>query len=58
MDSQFMLRCSSEDRDKLKTLSDRLRISQSSLARVAFAEGLKIVVERGIRLDEEPQPTT
>jgi hypothetical protein len=51
MNTQVMVRCTSKDREKLKDLSDRLQISQSSVARVALAQGLKIVLERGICVD-------
>ena len=51
MNDQFMVRCTRKDRKVLKNLSDKLQISQSSLARVAFKQGLKIVLERGIRVD-------
>ena len=52
MNTQVMVRCTTKDREKLKDLSDRLQISQSSVARVALAQGLKIVLEQGIRVDE------
>jgi len=53
MDSQFMLKCSARDRKTIKNLSDRLGISQSGVARVALAAGLKIVLERGIRVVDD-----
>jgi len=55
MSDQFMVRCTSNDRETLRTLSEKLQISQSSLARVAFKQGLKIVLERGIRVDDDAQ---
>ena len=51
MHAQLLVRCTSRNRQALKDLSNKLGISQSSLARVALEQGLKIVRERGIRVD-------
>ena len=53
--SQLMLRCSTADRQELKTLSEKFSISESNLARIAFRQGLKLVVARGIQLDDAPK---
>jgi hypothetical protein len=56
MDTQVMVRCTSSDRKELEDLSEKLQISRSTLARVALKQGLKIVLERGIRADGNSHP--
>ena len=51
LNSQMFLRCTSGDRLRVKELSAKLLVSESSIARVAFKKGLEIVAERGIPLD-------
>ena len=51
LDSQMYVRCSNGDRRRVMELSEKLFISQASVARCAFKKGLDIVAERGISFE-------
>lgn len=51
-DSHFFLRCTQQDRDALDSLSRRLAVSRSNIARHAFRYGLRIVAAKGITLPD------
>jgi hypothetical protein len=56
LDVHFMLRCTREDRDAVRQMSERLGVTPANVARIALREGLKIVGDRGIQpVREEPR---